>query len=103
ICGFFFRRVPTGARLKGDTLKLEVYTILGVSLDRKKEPWLAAIEKDQLAWTHVSDLKDWKSDAAVQYAIRWIPMNFLLDPNGVILAVGLEGEALQQKLDEVLK
>ena len=79
------------------------FTILGVSLDRKKEPWLAAIEKDQLAWTHVSDLKDWKSDAAVQYAIRWIPMNFFLDPNGVILAVGLEGEALQQKLDEVLK
>jgi thiol-disulfide isomerase/thioredoxin len=79
------------------------FTILGVSLDRKKEPWLAAIEKDQLTWTHVSDLKDWKSDAAVQYAIRWIPMNFLLDPNGVILAVGLEGEALQQKLEEVLK
>ena len=78
-------------------------TILGVSLDRKKEPWLAAIEKDQLTWTHVSDLKDWKSDAAVQYAIRWIPMNFLLDPDGVILAVGLEGEALQQKLEEVLK
>ena len=61
------------------------FTILGVSLDRKKEPWLAAIEKDQLAWTHVSDLKDWKSDAAVQYAIRWIPMNFLLDPNGLSL------------------
>ena len=76
------------------------FTILGVSLDRKKEPWLAAIEKDQLTWTHVSDLKDWKSDAAVQYAIRWIPMNFLLDPNGVILAVGLEGEALQQKLEK---
>ena len=56
------------------------FTILGVSLDRKKEPWLAAIEKDQLTWTHVSDLKDWKSDAAVQYAIRWIPMNFFVGP-----------------------
>ena len=52
---------------------------------------VAAIEKDQLTWTHVSDLKDWKSDAAMLYAIRWIPMNFLLDPNGVILAIGLEG------------
>lgn len=79
------------------------FTILGVSLDRKKEPWLDAIEKDGLTWTHVSDLKDWKSDAAVQYAIRWIPMSFLLDPEGVILAVGLEGEALQEKLEEVLK
>lgn len=79
------------------------FTILGVSLDRKKEPWLAAIEKDGLTWTHVSDLKDWKSDAAVKYAIRWIPMNFLLDPDGVILATGLEGEALHRKLEEVLK
>lgn len=79
------------------------FTVLGVSLDRKKDAWLAAIEKDGLAWTHVSDLKDWKSDAAVQYAIRWIPMSFLLDPDGVILAVGLEGEALQEKLEEVLK
>lgn len=79
------------------------FTILGVSLDRKKEPWLAAIEKDGLTWAHVSDLKDWKSDAAVQYAIRWIPMSFLLDPDGIILAVGLEGEALQKKLEEVLK
>lgn len=79
------------------------FAILGVSLDRQKEPWLAAIEKDKLTWTHVSDLKDWKSDAAVLYAIRWIPMSFLIDPNGVILASGLEGEALMNKLDEVLR
>ncbi|MDO4181294.1 MAG: TlpA disulfide reductase family protein [Bacteroidales bacterium] len=78
------------------------FTILGVSLDRQRDPWLAAIEKDGLTWTHVSDLKDWKSDAAVLYAIRWIPMSFLIDPDGVILAVGLEGEALLQKLEEVL-
>lgn len=86
-----------------DKFKDRNFTILGVSLDRKREPWLAAVEKDGLTWTHVSDLKDWKSDAAVSYAIRWIPMNFLLDPEGVILAVGLEGEALHRKLEEVLK
>ena len=86
-----------------EKFKNKNFTILGVSLDRKKEPWLAAIEKDRLTWTHVSDLKDWKSDAAVAYAIRWIPMNSLLDPDGVILATGLEGEALHQKLEEVLK
>ncbi len=79
------------------------FTILGVSMDRKKEPWLKAIEKDGLTWTHVSDLKDWKSDAAVLYAIRWIPYSFLISPEGVILAAGLEGEALHQKLEEVLK
>ncbi len=79
------------------------FTILGVSMDRKREPWLKAIEKDGLTWTHVSDLKDWNSDATVLYAIRWIPYSFLISPEGVILAAGLEGEALHQKLEEVLK
>lgn len=79
------------------------FAILGVSLDRAREPWLAAIEKDNLTWTHVSDLKDWSTEPAVTYAVRWIPMSFLLDPEGVILAVGLEGDALQQKLDELLQ
>ena len=79
------------------------FDVLGVSLDRTREQWVAAIEKDQLTWTHVSDLKDWNSDVALLYAIRWVPTSFLLDPNGVILAVGLEGEALLNKLEDVLK
>lgn len=79
------------------------FAILGVSLDRNKDQWLAAIEKDKLTWTHVSDLKYWSSEAAVLYCIRWIPMSYLLDPEGKILAIGLEGEALQNKLEELLK
>lgn len=79
------------------------FAVLGVSLDRSKEPWLAAIEKDNLTWTHVSDLKFWNSDAAVLYCIRWIPMSFLIDPQGKIVAVGLEGEELHNKLEDLLK
>lgn len=75
---------------------------LGISLDTKKEPWLNAIEKDKLTWTHVSDLKGWDSDIARLYVIKWIPRNYLLDPNGVIIASGLEGDKLEQKLQEVL-
>ena len=78
------------------------FDVLGVSLDRTKDQWVAAIEKDQLTWTHVSDLKDWNSDVALLYAIRWVPTSFILDPNGVILAVGLEGEDLLKKLEEIL-
>jgi hypothetical protein len=36
------------------------------------------------------------------YAIRWIPTTYLLDPEGRILSMGLEGEALQDKLQELL-
>ena len=79
------------------------FAILGVSLDRTRDQWLAAIEKDKLAWTQVSDLKYWSSEAAVLYCIRWIPMSFLLDPEGKIVAIGLEGEELHNKLEELLK
>ncbi|WP_413669875.1 redoxin domain-containing protein [Mucilaginibacter sp. Mucisp86] len=79
------------------------FTILGVSLDRPnaKDKWLAAIHKDGLTWNHVSDLKFWDSKAADLYAVRGIPQNFLLDPNGKIIGKNLRGEDLQNKLAEL--
>jgi peroxiredoxin len=77
--------------------------ILGVSLDRERDPWLNAIAKDGLTWTHVTDLQSWKSPVAELYAIRWIPTSYLLDPDGRVISVGLEGEELQAKLAELLE
>jgi len=86
------------------TYKDKNFTVLGVSLDNpgKKDAWLQAIEKDGLTWTHVSDLKGWSNAVAVQYGIRSIPANFLIDPNGKIIAKNIREEALQNKLAEVL-
>ena len=86
-----------------DKYKDKNFAVLGVSLDRNRDQWLAAIEKDDLKWTQVSDLKYWNSDAAVLYCIRWIPMSFLIDPEGKIIEIGLEGEELHNKLEELLK
>jgi peroxiredoxin len=86
-----------------NTYKGKNFTILGVSLDRPnaKDKWLAAIHKDGLTWNHVSDLKFWDSKAADLYAVRGIPQNFLLDPNGKIVAKNLRGEELQMELDKI--
>ena len=80
------------------------YTVYGVSLDRRKEDWVAAIEKDGLEWEyHVSDLKHWQSVPAAQYGVTGIPANFLIDGDGIIVAKGLRGEYLDNKLKELLK
>ena len=79
------------------------FTILGVSLDEQKDKWVEAIKKDKLDWTQVSDLKGWKSSAAAMYGIKGIPMNYLLDKNGVIVAKGLRGEELEKKLAETIR
>lgn len=79
------------------------FTVLGVSLDRPgaKQKWLAAIHKDGLTWTHVSDLKFWDNAVAKLYGIRAIPQNFLIDAQGKIIGRNLRGEALLQKLSQV--
>ena len=79
------------------------FTVLGVSLDQpsKKQSWLDAIHKDGLTWTQVSDLKYWDNAVAKQYGIRAIPMNFLVDPSGKIIAKNIRGEELNTKLSEV--
>ena len=79
------------------------FTILGVSLDKKKEAWVEAIQADGLAWNHVSDLKFWDSAVVPLFGINAIPTNFLLDPQGKVIAANLRGDALEQKLKEVVK
>ncbi len=78
------------------------FTVLGVSLDRAREPWLQAINEDHLAWTHVSDLKYWNNEVAQKYKIQSIPQNYLIDPNGKIIAKNLRGEELQSRLCALL-
>jgi peroxiredoxin len=78
------------------------FTVFGVSLDRKKEDWIQAIQQDGLTWTHVSDLKFWQSEAAKTYNISAIPFSLLLDPNGVIIDKNLRGPALEKRLAEIL-
>lgn len=79
------------------------FTIFGVSLDSDKDKWIQAIAKDGLTWPHASDLQGWESIAARTYGIESIPSNFLLGPDGKIVARDLRGEALEAKLAEILK
>lgn len=86
-----------------NTYKNKGFDILGVSLDNTKDKWLKAIEKDNLTWTHVSDLKGWSNEVAVKYGIQSIPANLLLDKEGKIIAKNLRGEELKARLEELLK
>lgn len=80
------------------------FTVYSVSLDRSKDSWIKAIEKDKLEWPyHVSDLQYWNADGASIYGVRSIPASFLIDGNGVIIAKNLRGEALHVKLQELQK
>jgi thiol-disulfide isomerase/thioredoxin len=80
------------------------FTVYSYSLDQNKDRWVAAIAQDQLAWpNHTSDLKGWNAEGAGVYGVRSIPMTYLLDGEGKIIAKGLRGPALEEKLKSLLK
>ncbi|MDB5157293.1 MAG: alkyl hydroperoxide reductase [Mucilaginibacter sp.] len=86
-----------------NTYKNKGFNIVGVSLDQPgaKDKWLKAILDDHLTWTQVSDLKSWKNEVAQLYAVQAIPQNFLIGPDGKIVAKNLRGDDLNNKLKEL--
>jgi len=85
--------------------KSKGFEILGVSMDKAadKAKWLKAIADDKLTWKQVGDLKGWENSAAAQYDVKAIPMNFLIDPKGKIIAKDLRGAALETKVKELFE
>ena len=79
------------------------FDIVGLSFDNKKEPWVKDIAELKMPWTHLSDLKGWKTVASEVYGVNSIPDNLLIDPQGKIVARGLRAQALQDKLKEIFE
>jgi len=76
------------------------FNILGVSLDVEKKDWQKAINDDKLAWAHGSDLKRFDGPTERLYHIEAIPSNFIIDPQGVIVAKNITGAALEAFLNK---
>ncbi len=84
--------------------KSKGFDIYSVSLDKDMDKWKQAIKADGLTWnSHVCDFKFWQSPVVALYNFNAIPTNVLIDRDGKILAKNLRGEALDKKLEEVLK
>ncbi|RZS90518.1 TlpA disulfide reductase family protein [Aquimarina brevivitae] len=76
--------------------------IIGVSLDKKKESWIKAIQDDNLQWNHVSNLQFWQEPIAKAYGVRSIPATFIVNEEGKVIAKNLRGPALEEKIAELL-
>ena len=80
------------------------FEVFSLSLDKKHDAWVKAINQDQLFWQyHVSDLGGWQSEGYNKYGIRSIPSNVLIDGKGIIIARDLKGDALHRFLDNQKK
>ena len=78
---------------------LEIY---GVSLDQNADDWKEALSENKMTWTNVMADGDAGKEAQENYAIQSIPSNFLIGPDGKIVARNLRGDDLKAKISELL-
>ena len=74
---------------------------MGISSDESHEAWVKTLKELNLPWHQISDLKGWDSVGTETYGISGIPHTVLIDPNGIIIARDLSGNALHKKLAEI--
>lgn len=84
-------------------LKPKGLEILSVSLDQSKDPWVNAIQQDNLAWYHISDLKGWQCAGAKLYGVSSVPYTVVVDKEGKIIDKNLRGARLERVIEEALK
>ena len=100
-CGPCMREVPYLLETYKE-YKDKGFEIFGVSFDRDAEAWKKAVESKEMNWIHVSEVNYFDNQAAKDYAVRSIPSNFLIGPDGTIVAVNLRGEEVKAKIAELL-
>jgi thiol-disulfide isomerase/thioredoxin len=77
------------------------FSVFGVNLDDSRSAWARASQQDGVTWPQISDLMGLKSPMAQDYNVTALPVSFLLDEEGRILARNLRGDKLTKKLEEL--
>jgi len=101
-CPDCVKDLPELVELYG-TYKDKNFEIVGYSLDRNKDAWIKGIEKFNITWPQMSDCDYWDSQGAKLYAVQFIPLTFLINPEGKIVEKGLDVSILKEKLAELIK
>lgn len=100
-CGPCRAEIPA-VKAAYEAYKGKGFGIVGVSLDNNKDAWTASIKNLGMEWAQISDLKGWNCEGAKLYGVNSIPATVLVAQDGTILARNLRGEAIQEKLAELL-
>ena len=74
------------------------FEILGVSLDDEKGKWKNAIKQDKINWLQVNEGGGWEAKTALAWNISAIPTSYLIDKDGRLIAMDLEGKELEKAL-----
>lgn len=82
--------------------KSKGFKIVGVSVDDNEEAWKFAVNNDNLPWINLWDPEGRESEVQYQYGIKKLSTNFLIGPDGSIVAKDVGSAELKNILKETL-
>ncbi|ERJ58151.1 TlpA family protein disulfide reductase [Sphingobacterium paucimobilis] len=100
-CGPCRREMPH-VKAAYDQFKDKKFEVFAVSIDSNRPAWEKALKEDSMPFVHVLDNKKGEESPRLLYMVQAIPTNFLIDPNGKIIAKNLRGEELSKFLSSIL-
>lgn len=77
-----------------DRLYSANFSMVSIAMDDEKETWKRVISNDSLNWQQLIDVRLWRGTAANALKFDSIPFNFLVDPNGKIIAKAIKADSL---------
>jgi peroxiredoxin len=78
------------------------FEVFAVSLDESKSDWLKAVKQDKIKWPQVIDSGGWEASTAARWSIEAIPTSYLIDKDGTLIAMNLEGKELEKALKNLM-
>ncbi len=83
------------------------FDVVGISLDRSREPLDKFIEKEELPWAQLYDEEiqkgtGWNHPVAQHYGISAIPAAILVDKDGKVVSMNARGPELGKLLEKLL-
>jgi len=79
------------------------FEIYSISIDDEQDKWIRAIKQDKITWNQVNSKGGWYSPLVRQWGIDGIPTSFLVDKDGVLVAMDLDGKQLEETLKYMLE
>ena len=79
------------------------FEMIGISLDHRDKLWRDAVKEMKMGWPQACDLQVWQGETVKKYNVQAIPKTVLIDPDGKVIAIDLRGEALLNKVKELIK
>ena len=86
-----------------DKYKAKGFEIFSVSIDENKKAWQKAITRQRITWVQVNDSRGWDAQTAIRWNIYQLPTTYLINKNGDVVSIDLEGKELDENVKKLLE